>query len=607
MAHLQVLISVLSLFGLAHLLKMACPSPSGASFFHAAVWTSLILYVGALGSLLPQTALALRIVGGIGFLLLLRQMLQKKPCLTPEVGFLTFSLITFYLLCQTSYFQTFSQVDDFVYWGRMSRYLADDNALLRQLAPIAALFQYFFTHFAGFEDRLAIFAQSVLIISGLALAIRPLARYTGAAKKITCCFAVLVAYSLVWILFTGLGTLQVDLLLGISYGVALLTYYCRELNNKEFILWEILPISLFIVLLKPIGILFALLAVGVVGLDYVRKGSRSLGYRFGIILLALFAIFICYASMKGYLQRLNLVGFSVTFTANDVIDALDPNSASTKQALIIKNFVSYIFLALHPSTYWFAVCIVSVLAIFKISKISHVPFSITPYLAMFAGFVAYTLVLLLTYMFVFSEYEGISLASLERYAITYLLGMVIVFMGRLLVLGANGLASRPAKVWLISIAFLYFFPNAVYFARHMARIIGNPSHFYVHTVANIATDVVKVTPSNSKIYFVHSRGTNDEGEVFNYLIMPRDSNRTCSFIRPPEAPRSEVEPWSCALSLEEFKTKVSQYDFVAFAKTSNEFIHHYLKPMQIHAITQERIYSVSNANGTVKLKPVAVQ
>jgi hypothetical protein len=252
MAHLQVLISILSLFGLAHLLKMACPSPSGASFFHASVWASLILYIGALSSLLPETALALRILGGIGLLLVLelRWVLHKKPPLTPELGFLTFSLIAFYLLCQTSYFQTFSQVDDFVYWRRMSRYLADDNALLRQLAPIEALFQYFFTHFAGFEDRLAIFAQGVLIISGLALAIRPLARYIGAAKKITCCFAVLVAYSLVWILFTWLGTLQVYLLLGISYSVALLTYYCREPNDKEFILWEILPITLFIVLMK---------------------------------------------------------------------------------------------------------------------------------------------------------------------------------------------------------------------------------------------------------------------------------------------------------------------------------------------------------------------
>ena len=169
MAHLQVLISILSLFGLAHLLKMASPSPAGASFFHASVWSSLILYIGALSSLLPETALALRILGGIGLLLLLRRVLQKKLPLTPELGFLTFSLVAFYLLCQTSYFQTFSQVDDFAYWGRMSRYLAEDNALLRQLAPIAALFQYFFTHYSGFEDHLAIFAQGVLIISGAAL------------------------------------------------------------------------------------------------------------------------------------------------------------------------------------------------------------------------------------------------------------------------------------------------------------------------------------------------------------------------------------------------------------------------------------------------------
>ncbi len=224
---------------------------------------------------------------------------------------------------------------------------------------------------------------------------------------------------------------------------------------------------------------------------------------------------------------------------------------------------------------------------------------------MLVGFVGYTLVLLIMYMFVFGEYEGLSLASFERYTITYLLGMLIFFMARLLMLSRNSLNTMPVKLWLIGIALLYTFPNALYFARHMTRVIGNPSYFYVNTVASIAAEVVKVTPPTSRIYFIYSPGTNDESNVFNYLIMPRDSNRECSFIRPPEMPRSDADPWSCPLSLEEFKTKVSAYDFVAFAKTSSEFIDYYTRPLQIEANTQARIYAVSNEDGTVTLRRIA--
>jgi hypothetical protein len=607
MVHLQVLLSILSLFGIAHLLKIVSASPSGASVFHAAVWVSLILYVGALSNLLPETAIVLRIIGGIGLLLLLRQTMRKMALLTPETGFIIFSIVSFYLLCNTTYFQTFSQVDDFAYWGRMSRYLAEDNALLRQLAPIAALFQYFFTHFSGFQDHLAIFAQGVLIISGAGFVIRPLTTYNGATKRIACCIAFLVIYSLFWILFTGLGTLQVDLLLGISFGVAILAHYCREQNDGEFILGAVLPIALFIVLLKPIGMLFALLALCIICLDYVCKGSSTLRYKLAIIFLAFAATFICYASMRGYLRRQAIADvFSITFTINDILDAFNPSLASERQSLTIKNFLSYIFLTLHPSTYWFAVSVLSVLAIFNISKITRTPFSLTPYLALFGGFVGYSLILLIMYMFVFGEYEGQSLASFERYTITYLLGILIFCMGRLLAISRTGLKSQRIKLWLIAIAFLFIFPNALYFTRHMTRVVGNPNYFYVNTVVKVADEVKKVTAPASKVYFVYSNGSDDESNVFNYLVMPRESNRDCSFIRPPTVTFSSTEPWACVLNVDEFKSKLAHYDFVVFAKTSKEFIDYYAASLNIRPdLNLTRIYEVSKSNDTFTLNSMS--
>jgi hypothetical protein len=178
-------------------------------------------------------------------------------------------------------------------------------------------------------------------------------------------------------------------------------------------------------------------------------------------------------------------------------------------------------------------------------------------------------------------------------------------MGRLIALGHTGLKTPRIKLWLIAIAFLYIFPNALYFTRHMTRVVSNPNHFYVKTVANISTEVIKVTSPTSRIYFVYSSGTNDESNVFSYLIMPRDSNRECSFIRPPEIPRADTDHWSCSLSLEEFQAKLSSYDFVVLAKTSEEFMDYYASPLKISPdLHTTRIYSVSKGNAAFALSPV---
>ncbi len=555
----------------------------------------MILYVGALAGLLPQTALGLRIAGGVGLCLLLNNARRSKLAVTPYKVFIVCSLCGFYLLCQTSTFRTFSQVDDFGFWGRASRAIFENNALLTKAdpishldyPPIAALFQYFFTHFTGFEDRIALFAQGVVVISGAALLLRSLLGLTGISSLIIFSAASVGVYSLFWVfsswfLTVSLGTLSTDLLLGLCFGLTLHVYYNHNTSNKSFALFSAASICLFMILLKPIGILFALISIGVIFLDYLKKSSRNFLYRFLILGVTLGTMFLTYASWKIHLRR-NGIGetFTTRFTASDVYHALIPISATETQTLTIQNFIKQIFFSFDQSTYWFLVCVLSVLAIFISSRAAKVQFSSLPFLMVLAGFFGYLFVLLLLYLFSFGEWEGTRLASIDRYTKTYIVGALFFLWGRLIYLNRLETITKVGSVLFIAVALLLTVPNITYVKRDLNRLIFKTDRSYVDNVVAVADQVLSTTPSNAKIYFVYSDGSNDESNVFNYLISPRESNKDCSFIRPPASTDVISQPWFCKLSLEDFKTKLYGYDFVIFAKVSQEFIDYYLYPLKI--------------------------
>jgi hypothetical protein len=623
MANIQIFISLLSLLGLAHLLNITRVVGTELCIFHASVYASLILYCGSLIGLLPEAAQATRGAGILGLLLFFRSVRKPYFKVTPEIAFLTLSIGTFYLLCQTSSFRTFSQVDDFGYWGRASRAIFENNALLTNkeptshldYPPIAALFQYFFTYFSGFEDRIALFAQGVLVISGSALLLRPLESLKGISKMTAFLVAASGTCSLYWIfsswfLTVSLGTLSADVLLGLCFGLSLLVYFNPIKGNQSSTLFSVLPICLFMTLLKPIGILFSLISIGTISLDYLQKGSKQLRYRLTIVLVALLSVFLCYASWKIYLRQNNInETFSTKFAMSDIYQAFSAATATERQTLTINNFVQQIFFSFDQSTFWFLVCLLSVTTIFFTSKATRLQFYNLPYFALLMGFFSYLFVLLILYMFSFSEWEGTRLASIDRYTRTYLLGALFFLWGRLVFLNRSGVTTSMNTLFFLVIALLLIFPNMTYVKRDLSRFIFKTDRSYVDNVVAIADQVLSATPRSAKVYFVYSDGSNDENNVFNYLVTPRVSNKDCSFIRPPEVANSDSQPWSCKLSLEDFQLKLSAYDFVVFAKVSKEFDRFYLNPMQVDLhLNKSRIFSIirkdESANLQLTLLPV---
>jgi hypothetical protein len=206
---------------------------------------------------------------------------------------------------------------------------------------------------------------------------------------------------------------------------------------------------------------------------------------------------------------------------------------------------------------------------------------ITPYLVIYAFFLVYITVLLLLYLFSFGDYEGPRLASIDRYTITYILG-ILVFVGGTLININSGEKTKIYKIFLVTIAILIILPNLGRIVIDAARVGLNTSP--VHTAGKISTlskYVNHKTPENAKIYIIWSDGSNDEGVIFSYYLMPRKNNSDCIFIKPPQSLKSKDDAWSCPLTIEQFKGKISSYDYLFLANPSEEFINFYAENLGI--------------------------
>ena len=212
-------------------------------------------------------------------------------------------------------------------------------------------------------------------------------------------------------------------------------------------------------------------------------------------------------------------------------------------------------------------------------------------------FVAYSIILLLLYLFSFSSYEGPRLASIDRYILTYILGVVIFLGGTLLTISA-GDKTKKYKIFLIVIAVIVILPNAGRILLDFARVSMNtyPSNT-AGAISILSKNIKEKTSENSKIYIIWSGGTTDEGVIFSYYLMPRKNNAQCINIKPPMSVTTENDIWSCTMSIDQLKQKLSGYDYLFLGKTSEEFSNYFTKNLNIeHDANQPILYKIFHEN-----------
>jgi len=598
MAHLQILLTILALIGVALTIEKQTNTTFSLSILYATIFISIVLYFGALLNYLETTATSVRAIGWVGLISCLMQF-KKREIKADEIYIFVFA-VGFYIFCQSASYSIFPFIDDYSHWGRMSRYIAANNRLIinsdavgvKYYPPIAALFHYFFTHFSGYVDNIVIFSNGLLIIIFSAPILTTVSQYKADEKKIVFTLISLSLCSFFWIFGLGLHSLWADLLLGFSFGIGLDIYFNQEHRSKNAALLATIPILLYTVQVKQIGILFSLFTLTIIGIDYLKYDKSILLRRLLNIGLTLILIILFEWTWKKYLYVKNIeIGFNISLS--QIFSVFDPATTTDRQSITISRFIDYFFFSHHLSTFWFVVTLILFGGIGVFKKMNKLELKLTPFVLAYLLFVAYSILLLFLYLFSFSPYEGPRLASIDRYILTYILGLLIFLCGTLTNIGSRG-ETKQCKLYLLIIAIVIILPNSGRILLDTVRVVLNtypPDK--VGDIGNISKYVKEKTSENSNIYIVWSEGSNDETVIFSYFLVPRLANTECSFVKPPQSPRAEDDAWSCSMSTEQFKDKISSYDYLLLANPSKEFLNYFAESLNIqYAENQPTLYKI---------------
>jgi len=613
MTHFGVLLALASIIGISSVISRFSKQEFALSFLYAQIGIALGLYIGGLLQSLDFTCTVVRIIGWIFFAVVsLPALLAKMGAAKKHANlFLLVVIPAFYLLTLTPNYYSFASVDDYSHWGSISRNIAlydrfvisSDPINVKDYPPGLAVIHYFYTSIAGYRDNLALFAQGVFVFSCFAIFFLQLDRFSKEFRTSAFYLLLLTSLSLSWIFFLGLHTLWADLPLGMLFGIVLVLFFTQDDLGKGKIL-KLAPFFLFMPLVKQMGLIFLMISVLILVIDLIFTRVRF-AMREIIVLVTIFLLAIAIDfSWRIYLAH---SGIQRTFQANfgliEVIKSFLPSYASTRQKLTFEAFTHYFFGQISSTTYWVLLTFLSAIAAYSSShpKVRH--FVLVRIGAGYLGLILYLSLLLVLYMFSFSEFESVRVASIGRYTKTYLLGLLIAFGGLFFVNAISCETWRWKKQWIGVMAFLFIAPNIGRVVNDLATSAGGAeSRLGTVKIRSEASRVAELTNSTAKIYFIWSEGSNDESVVFNYGVFPRFSNKSCSSVRPKNVTIDTNDPWSCSMDLKQFATRIADYDYLYVGKVSEELRNSFFLPMGINKISAGELYSISGEPGNILLE-----
>ena len=264
--------------------------------------------------------------------------------------------------------------------------------------------------------------------------------------------------------------------------------------------------------------------------------------------------------------------WNTSISVDQVVQAFTSSRSSEREKIIINNFADRFFNIKDFSNLVLIGCLLFLSIIWHTGKQYARLERAAPFVVIFLGYYGYLFVLLLLYLFSFGSYEGPLLASSRRYTNTYLLGMVIAFIGVSLSQYCTHKQSKRLTISLFLICLITVAPHYNRTLSEVNRVINGEAplaNYFKH-----ANKVKKLTPQGSNIYLIHQGESQDVGTVFRYFVS-RGTNYGCESIGDPY-PHPNGDPWTCQMTSREFRQRISAYDYLYLFHTDIKFNEKYL-------------------------------
>jgi hypothetical protein len=516
--------------------------------------------------------------------------------------------------------------DEFSFWAASTRLIYTTDSLFKENSPIffksyppiQQLFQYYVLQFFSWSEKNALFAQDIWLLSG-ALCIASLPK-AGAFTKIGLFFSVV---TLVYAFGYSFSSLYSDALLGMCF-VAALSLAVKE--AQRLAVWFALAISLSVlILLKEIGILLALVVIFVYAANMywaTPVPGQTLSHGFMRVLNGLTAnalkIFSLVAVIIAVMKSWAWYVKSIEATRAIAFPSLDQWSEGPFQKRLLTTLgeflrrmveTDYVSLSIpfsqwHPTILMIVVVLSlgSVLVVYRAQTNQRVLCGVTMGV-LFLGFWGYTAALVLSYLIIFTEYEGIRLASFERYLSTYLLAWASFVFVKLFESSDRSSRNIPTQFAALCLVVLTLTTNGQ-FLKELGGIKAVGAAYQLRTEIEAFAEKMKsqIEP-HQKIYFIAQNSNGIERVMFYYAMLP--STVSMSWCWSLGDKYFEGDVWTCNQTLNGL---VGDYDYLALYRGDDQF---WAKNQSFFDRASvggtQGLYKINRQNGQVQLTRVGAQ
>lgn len=516
----------------------------------------------------------------------------------------------------------FAEWDELSHWGpNLKAMVANDlfwandkyDGIHVAYQPLAGIFEYWLCKLnGGFTEPIAYVGMDIAIFTLLLPCIKNLKYKKEDIIKLI--FFMFSVFCLIYIFKFSLASIYIDLVLGIMFAIGMYIALTGEKVEDKIL---ILLILISMVELKTTGILLDGIILIVLFFKKIvlpiienKKITKNIWKNVLLLILILLSIFIAYKSWSWYceannryLDRRHDNNFISEINIKDFIKAvLQYNCDNEKLMSISKSFYEGLnqkeIINNGPiRTVVGITVVIDLIMIFmyiknddKKKKI-HI---IIQGLAFNIGLVLYSLLLMGTYMFAFTEVEGRGLYSFDRYMSTYFIAWII----NIITLYMNQKQENKNEIrGMLVISLICLLSVNIQSIIHPIdkSISGVPE--YIKQKAEIVNSTLT---KEDKVYVIfQDPGVTIDPFAFRYCISPIVMNLMDEYSLGKLD--SENDTMTYNITLDEWEQKLinENYDYVFILKSDEEFINTYgsifSKDINLEEI-EDKIFKVNKIN-----------
>lgn len=493
--------------------------------------------------------------------------------------------------------KVFTDSDEFSHWGDVVKVMVqtgnfgshpDSGSIFKSYPPGVSIFQYLFecigTLITGeeFVEWYCYFGLNILYIA-VVLPVFNCLKF----KNVMGIIAIVVAtIGLPYLYFLpSFITLYVELLLAFMFAGLLLDMLFNEEKDIFFDIRVLLMLA-FMVLAKDSGLLFAIFfGIAYVLIKVIRNNAKLTDKRNIVVYLStLLAVFVpkLLWSLNNTLNHVNK-SFGNKFDFVSLINVLLGKETGYRRK-VLGNFIekmAYGYIQIGDTGIYLNYTVIALVLLAMLSFIVYLAVKkcradkkegkVVEITAVVL-FVVYIAGLMITYMYKFSEFEAVELASFYRY-------VLIVYLG-LSLFAAYGFAIYTAKALESKHVFNLIIIAAVVFCTPMESVVTFTSGAYVGASISLReplqeyVDIINDNvESGSKVWYIFEGGSNETRLAIKYGIRPNYLDGDVSIRAEIKAEDDGSEIYSA----EEWMDMLCErdYDYVATYHIDDQFIEEY--------------------------------